>query len=333
MVRQEPRRTLAKSWARASGLYDRHIGQATRRHGNPAQSCAHRTTHRSDNMHILSSSVGESGRVQEQAIESGLGVGTEIELRGVSKRFTARKRETLALSDIDLGIRKQEFVTLLGQSGCGKTTLLRILAGLTQPTAGEVTIAGRPLWRGDHRDDEALRKLGLVFQDANLFPWYTVEENIGLPLLLRKVDKSDRRRRAHELAELVGLQGFEKALPRELSGGMRQRVAIARALSYNPEILLMDEPFGALDAMTRDKMNMELQRIAEATKATVVFITHAIGEAVFLADRVVLLSARPGRIRSITQVESPRPRSLEVTAEPLLVLELRRQLIEDEERL
>jgi NitT/TauT family transport system ATP-binding protein len=191
----------------------------------------------------------------------------EIELRGVSKRFRARNRETLALTDIDLGIRKQEFVTLLGQSGCGKTTMLRVLAGLTQPTAGDVTIGRRPLWRGDHRDDDALRKLGLVFQDANLFPWYTVEENIGLPLLLRKVHKGDRRRRAHELAELVGLQGFEKALPRELSGGMRQRVAIARALSYNPEILLMDEPFGALDALTRDKMNMELQRIAQATRS------------------------------------------------------------------
>ena len=170
-----------------------------------------------------------------------------------------------------------------------------------------MTISGRPLWRGDRRDDDALRKLGLVFQDANLFPWYTVEENIGLPLLLRKVDKTERRRRAHELGELVGLQGFEKALPRELSGGMRQRVAIARALSYNPEILLMDEPFGALDAMTRDKMNMELQRIAEATKATVVFVTHSIAEAVFLADRVVLLSARPGRIRSITRGRRAAP--------------------------
>jgi len=259
----------------------------------------------------------------------------EIELRGVSKRFKARNRDTLALTGIDLGIRKREFVTLLGQSGCGKTTMLRILAGLTQPTAGEVTIAGRPLWRGDHRDDDALRKLGLVFQDANLVPWYTVEENIALPLLLRKVAKRERRRRAHELGELVGLQGFEKALPRELSGGMRQRAAIARALSYNPEILLMDEPFGALDAMTRDKMNMELQRIAQATKATVVFVTHSIAEAVFLADRVVLLSARPGRIRSITHVDSPHPRALEVTADTGFqekVLELRRQLTEDEER-
>jgi NitT/TauT family transport system ATP-binding protein len=260
----------------------------------------------------------------------------EIELRGVSKLFKSRSRETLALTDINLGIRKEEFVTLVGQSGCGKTTMLRILAGLIQPTTGEVRIKDRSLWRGNSRDESALRQLGLVFQDANLFPWYTVEDNISLPLALRKVDKKERHRRAHELGELVGLTGFEKALPRELSGGMRQRVAIARALSYDPEILLMDEPFGALDAMTRDKMNMELQRIAEATNATVVLVTHSIAEAVFLADRVVLLSARPGRIRSITEIPAKRPRQLEVTAEPGFqdrVVDLRHQLIEDEERL
>jgi NitT/TauT family transport system ATP-binding protein len=260
----------------------------------------------------------------------------EIELRDVSKLFTSRYRETLALTDINLGIRKQEFVTLVGQSGCGKTTMLRILAGLIKPTTGEVRIKDRPLWRGNTRDDDALRQLGLVFQDAHLFPWYTVEDNIGLPLALRRVDKKERRRRAHELGELVGLTGFEGALPRELSGGMRQRVAIARALSYDPEILLMDEPFGALDAMTRDKMNMELQRIAQATQATVVLVTHSIAEAVFLADRVVLLSARPGRIRSITEIPAERPRQLEVTAQPGFqerVIDLRHQLTEDEERL
>jgi NitT/TauT family transport system ATP-binding protein len=251
-------------------------------------------------------------------------------------RYQARDRSTLALTGIDLTVGKQEFVALVGQSGCGKTTMLRIMAGLIKPTEGEVTIAGRSLWRGERRDDDALRKLGLVFQDANLFPWYSVEENIALPLLLRKVGKGERLKRARELAELVGLTGFERALPRELSGGMKQRVAIARALSYDPEILLLDEPFGALDAMTRDKMNIELQRIAETTRATVVLVTHSIGEAVFLADRVVLLSARPGQIRSITRVEVPRPRELDVTAEPDFqkkVVALRRQLTEDEERL
>jgi NitT/TauT family transport system ATP-binding protein len=259
-----------------------------------------------------------------------------IGLESVSMRYQARDRSTLALTGIDLTVGKQEFVALVGQSGCGKTTMLRIMAGLIKPTEGEVTIAGRSLWRGERRDDDALRKLGLVFQDANLFPWYSVEENIALPLLLRKVGKGERLKRARELAELVGLTGFERALPRELSGGMKQRVAIARALSYDPEILLLDEPFGALDAMTRDKMNIELQRIAETTRATVVLVTHSIGEAVFLADRVVLLSARPGQIRSITRVEVPRPRELDVTAEPDFqkkVVALRRQLTEDEERL
>jgi len=286
---------------------------------------------------VASTPAGVEGDVR--SVVSGAlpeGEEAEIELRGVSKLFQSRRRETLALTDINLGIRKEEFVTLVGQSGCGKTTMLRILAGLIQPTTGEVRIKDRPLWRGNTRDEQALRQLGLVFQDANLFPWYSVEDNIGLPLQLRGVDKKQRRRRAHELGELVGLQGFEKSLPRELSGGMRQRVAIARALSYDPEILLMDEPFGALDAMTRDKMNMELQRIAGATKATVVLVTHSISEAVFLADRVVLLSARPGRIRSITPVKWSRPRQLEVTAEPGFqdtVVDLRHQLIEDEERL
>jgi NitT/TauT family transport system ATP-binding protein len=257
-----------------------------------------------------------------------------IEFSGVSKRYETRGRSTLALSGIDLEVGKREFLALVGRSGCGKTTLLRILAGLIRPTEGDVRIGGRALWEGARRDDEALAKLGLVFQDANLFPWYSVEENIALPLRLRKAGKRERLARAHELAELVGLQGFERAFPRELSGGMRQRVAIARALSYNPEILLMDEPFGALDAMTRDKMNLELMRIAAASQATVVFVTHSIGEAVFLADRVVLLSARPGRLRSDTQVEFERPRTIDVQTDGAfgeLVRELRHQLDEDDE--
>jgi len=258
-----------------------------------------------------------------------------IEFAGVSMRYSTRQGSTLALSEIDLTVGREEFVTLVGRSGCGKTTLLRILAGLIRPTEGEVRVGGRPLWNGGKRDDEALAMLGLVFQDANLFPWYSVQENIALPLRLRGVNKAKRRERALELSQLVGLGGFEEAYPRELSGGMRQRVAIARALSYEPKILLMDEPFGALDAMTRDKMNLELQRIAAATKATVVFVTHSITEAVFLADRVVLLSARPGRLRSVTPVHFERPRSsldLQTDVEfQEIARELRHQLDADED--
>jgi NitT/TauT family transport system ATP-binding protein len=257
-----------------------------------------------------------------------------IEFDGVTKRYQTRHGETLALSDVSLGVGRKEFVVLIGQSGCGKTTMLRILAGLIRPTEGDVRVGGRSLWRGERRDDEALAKLGLVFQDPNLFPWYSVEENIALPLRLRGIGKGERLGRARELSELVGLSGFEKSHPRELSGGMRQRVAIARALSYRPEILLMDEPFGALDALTRDKMNLEIQRIATATDATVVFVTHSISEAVFLADRVVLLSARPGRVRSVTRMEFERPRKLDIETTPAFaerVRELRHQLEEDEE--
>jgi NitT/TauT family transport system ATP-binding protein len=255
----------------------------------------------------------------------------ELELVGVGKTFESHHGTTLALTEIDLSIGREEFVAIVGQSGCGKTTLLRILAGLVRPSAGDVRAAGRSLWAGAARDREAAAKLGLVFQDPNLFPWYSVEDNIALPLKLRGVDKHSRRVRARELCELVGLAGFERAHPRELSGGMRQRAAIARALSYRPEVLLMDEPFGALDALTRDKMNLELQSIAAATRATVVLVTHAINEAVFLADRVVLLSPRPGRIRSVTAVRFPRPRRLDLETEPAfqdIARELRHQLDE-----
>jgi NitT/TauT family transport system ATP-binding protein len=256
----------------------------------------------------------------------------ELELVGVEKIFESRRGTTHALTGIDFEIAREEFVALVGQSGCGKTTLLRILAGLIKPTKGEVRAAGRSLWDGNTRDRETTAKLGVVFQDPNLFPWYSVEDNISLPLKLRGVDKADRRARARELCELVGLAGFERAYPKELSGGMRQRTAIARALSYRPEVLLMDEPFGALDALTRDKMNLELQSIAATTKATVVLVTHAITEAVFLADRIVLLSPRPGRIRSVTDVPFARPRDLDVETSPEfqnIARELRRQLDED----
>ena len=240
----------------------------------------------------------------------------ELELSEVNKVYQTRRGTVDALSNISLSIPRGEFVSLVGRSGCGKTTLLRILSGLLPPTSGSVETNGQSIWKGSTRDDEALKQFGLVFQDANLFPWFNVTENIALPLKLRGVDKKTRTARAEELCEQVGLQGFEGARPRELSGGMRQRAAIARALSYNPSILLMDEPFGALDALTRDKMNLELQSIHAAAGATIVFVTHSISEAVFLADRVVLLSPRPGRIRSVTPVPLARPRSLETESSP-----------------
>ncbi|HEX6999474.1 MAG TPA: ABC transporter ATP-binding protein [Gammaproteobacteria bacterium] len=260
------------------------------------------------------------------------GAPPELELVGVGQTYRSRHGETVALERIDLKLGREEFIAIVGQSGCGKTTLLRILAGLIRPTAGDVRTAGRSLWSGGARDRETVGKLGIVFQDANLFPWYTVEDNVALPLKLRGVAKEQRRARAHELCKLVGLAGFERAYPRELSGGMRQRAAIARALSYRPQILLMDEPFGALDALTREKMNLELQAIAAATRASVVLVTHSISEAVFLADRVVLLSPRPGRIRSITTVPFPRPREPDLVTLPEfqdIARELRHQLDEN----
>jgi NitT/TauT family transport system ATP-binding protein len=279
--------------------------------------------------------MSEHSTLEASATASSNGAGRGyVQFRDVTKIYESRARTTLALDSINLSIDREEFIALVGQSGCGKTTLLRILAGLIRPTHGEVTVGGRSVWQGGRRDGETLSHLGLVFQEANLFPWYTVEKNIALPLTLRDVGKRERTKRAHELAELVGLTGFEKAWPRELSGGMRQRVAIARALSYNPEILLMDEPFGALDAITREKMNVELMRIALATRATVVFVTHSISEAVFLADRVVLLSRRPGRLRSVTRVDFPRPRSVDVNTTSTYqetVAMLRHQLEDEEE--
>jgi NitT/TauT family transport system ATP-binding protein len=256
----------------------------------------------------------------------------ELELVKVGKTFQSRHGSTVGLTDIDLSIRSHEFVAIIGQSGCGKTTLLRMLAGLVQPTEGELQARGRTMWSGAERDRETAAELGLVFQEANLFPWFNVEDNIALPLKLRGVPGAQRRARARELCELVGLVGFERNYPRELSGGMRQRAAIARALSYRPRILLMDEPFGALDALTRDKMNVELQSIAAATGATVVLVTHSISEAVFMADRIVLLSPRPGRIRSITPLQFPRPRTLDIATLPEfqeIVRALRHQLDED----
>lgn len=254
-----------------------------------------------------------------------------IALRAIEKWYGTRDRPVHALSSTDLDVGARELVVLLGPSGCGKTTLLRMIGGLIEPTSGELSIVGKPLWARGERQSEALADLGMVFQEANLFPWLSIEDNIALPLELKAMGHAERRARAHELMKLVGIGGFERRWPRELSGGMRQRAAIARALSYDPKILLMDEPFGALDAMTRDALNIELERIFLATEKSIVLVTHSITEAVFLADRIVLLSPRPGRIDRIVDVPFPRPRTLELqatTAFQEIVLSLRERLAE-----
>lgn len=252
-----------------------------------------------------------------------------IHVNRVEKEFATPEGPVRALARTDFRLKHGEFAVLLGPSGCGKTTMLRLMAGLERPTTGVLKVGGRDLWHADRRDDGAVANMGVVFQDANLFPWLSIEKNIALPLKLRGAGRAARRKRAHELCRLVGIAGFEARWPRELSGGMRQRAAIARALSYDPEILLMDEPFGALDAMTRDSMNIELQRIWLATKKTIVLVTHSIPEAVFLADRVVLLTPRPGRIDEIVDVPFARPRDLAVQSTPefqSIVDHLRRRL-------
>jgi NitT/TauT family transport system ATP-binding protein len=206
-----------------------------------------------------------------------------------------------ALEQISFAVYPQEFVCILGPSGSGKSTLLRILAGLLAPTEGQVLFEGQ-LLAGPQR------KMGFVFQKANLMPWRAVLENIALPLELAGGDRAKVRAQAQEMVELVGLQGFETTLPRDLSGGMAQRVAIARALVHDPELLLLDEPFGSLDALTRERMGGELLRIWQKRRKTVVMVTHSISEALFLADRVLVLSQRPGQLRLDLPVGLPRPR-------------------------
>jgi NitT/TauT family transport system ATP-binding protein len=213
------------------------------------------------------------------------------------------------LDRLSFSVEPEEFVCVLGPSGSGKSTLLRVLAGLLEPTEGEVIYCGQNSNTSDVR-------IGFVFQKANLMPWRTVLENIILPLEIQKSDPQAAHIQAQELVELVGLHGFEQSLPRDLSGGMAQRVAIARALIHDPQVLLLDEPFGSLDALTRERMGAELLRIWQARRKTVVMVTHAIPEAVFLADRVLVLSPRPGRLRLDLPIELPRPRLEEMRYTP-----------------
>jgi NitT/TauT family transport system ATP-binding protein len=235
-----------------------------------------------------------------------------VRVAGVGKTF---QREggtpTVALDGIDLQIHQGEFVSLIGPSGCGKSTLLRIIGDLVSPSAGEVTVNGKPADRA-RRD----RDYGMVFQAPVLFDWRTVEENVALPLELMGYNAARRTARTREMLELVELGDFLGHHPYQLSGGMQQRVAIARALTFEPAILLMDEPFGALDEMTRERMNQEVLRIWEKTGTTIVFVTHSIPEAVFLSSRVVVMSARPGRITDVIDVNLGRPRDVGTREQP-----------------
>ncbi|MEX1072568.1 MAG: ABC transporter ATP-binding protein [Chloroflexota bacterium] len=224
----------------------------------------------------------------------------------MDKSFTARGEVlTTALAGIDLEIRRGEFVSLIGPSGCGKSTLLRIIGDLTQPTAGKVTVNGKSAAAARRG-----REYGIVFQAPVLFDWRRVEDNVRLPLELLGMGRAERESRAREMLDLVELTEFARHYPYQLSGGMQQRVAIARALALEPALLLMDEPFGALDEMTRERMNSEVLRIWEKTGTTVVFVTHSIPEAVFLSSRVVVMSRRPGRITRTVEIDLARPRGL-----------------------
>jgi len=247
---------------------------------------------------------------------------TVVDLAGVSKTF--EHGQTVALQGIDLAIEPGEFVSLIGPSGCGKSTLLRIIGDLVEPSSGTVTVNGKSAHQA--RLD---RDYGIVFQHAVLYDWRTVTKNIALPLEMLGWNRAKRAARIKEMLELVELTGFEHHHPWQLSGGMQQRVSIARALSFSPPLLLMDEPFGALDEMTRERLNMELLNIWQETSSTIVFVTHSIAEAVFLSTRVAVMSARPGRIAELVSVDLPQPRNAGLREDPRyfeLITEVREAL-------
>jgi NitT/TauT family transport system ATP-binding protein len=256
---------------------------------------------------LLQAVLARSGDARSEATTAEAGVASgvaghddiTVRLRNVAKVFPAGAGTLTALENISLEVRRGEFVCIIGASGCGKSTLLNLVAGLDQPTTGEVTRTGAP---------------SFMFQESALFPWLSVERNIELPLKLAKVPAAQRRERVRELLELVRLAPFAQRQPHELSGGMRQRAALARALAKDAEVLLMDEPFGALDAMTRDLLHDELERIWQTTDKTILFVTHNVREAARLGDRIVLLTSRPGRVAEQFEVGLPRPRRIEDAA-------------------
>jgi NitT/TauT family transport system ATP-binding protein len=229
-----------------------------------------------------------------------------VQLTSIGQVYRTTGQDVLAVSDVSFEVKPGRFVVLVGPSGCGKSSLLMMMAGLRHPTSGTILVSGAPI------ADPDPNRVGVVFQEPSLFPWLTAEENVEFPLTLRGVAKKDRRAKAEEALQLVGLDGFGKRHPHELSGGMKQRVSIARGLVQDPPVLLMDEPFAALDEQTRMTMGDELLRIWAATGKTIIFVTHSLTEAVYLADEVIVMSPRPGRIVDRLEVALPRPRTFEM---------------------
>lgn len=251
-----------------------------------------------------------------------------IVVENATKTFASARGPVPALGGFDMTVKKGEFVTIVGPSGCGKSTLLWAMAALWPLTSGSIKISGVEV-TGPRRE------VGMVFQSANLLPWRTLMKNIHFPMEIMREDPKKYQNKIDELIHLTALEGFENHFPRELSGGMQQRASIVRALSYNPDVLLMDEPFGALDAFTRDEMNLMLLEIWEKSQKTVVFVTHQIPEAVYLSDRVYVMTPRPGRNSRVFDIDLPRPRPLSITNEPHffeLVAELRRTIYDDVNR-
>ncbi len=264
--------------------------------------------------HSLVSTIGRQGVVMQAPDTSGVcspaGPDNSIVIKGVSKVFRRGTVETVALEGVDLSIAQSEFVAIVGPSGCGKSTLMRLIAGLTQPTSGTVSVDGEIV-------EDAITNLGVVFQKAVLLEWRNVINNVLLQVEMRGLNPADYEHKARQLLASVGLKGFEDRYPHELSGGMQQRAGIVRALIHDPPLLMMDEPFGALDALTREQMRIDLEELWLATKKTVLFITHSIDEAVLLADRVVVMSPRPGRVETIINIDLPRPRGLAARKSPV----------------
>jgi NitT/TauT family transport system ATP-binding protein len=238
---------------------------------------------------------------------------TKLQIKNITMKFLTRhKQDLLAIDNLSLDVADREFISIVGPSGCGKSTLLRIVAGLIEPTCGEVWLNGRRI-KGPGADR------GMVFQSYTLFHWLTVQGNVEFGLQIKRIPKTQREELVRKYLEMVGLKGFERHYPKELSGGMMQRVAIARALANDPEVLLMDEPFGALDAQTRIIMQELLMNLWQQTPKTILFVTHDIDEAIFLSDRVYIMTARPGRIKQVLEVDLPRPRYLEILTTPVFI--------------